>query len=162
MVKGNVRKCNQRYNNASSYSSWLRFKVCLQHILYSTLGAVVVLILLRLRLATHWMSSSGTGRRTEDWRVESGGYEDAGGWGHSAQGYTGHTWSLVMLTGQDEYLDREGFWFQQQTTQPCPCERRTTINSNNILFCWLTALQCLAQSSYSISILYILILRKYL
>ena len=29
----------------------------------------------------------------------------------------------------------ESFWFQQQTTQPCPCERRTTKNSHNILFC---------------------------
>ena len=156
MVKGKVRKCNQRYNDATSYSSWIRFKVCFQHILYSTPGTVVVLIWLRLRLATHWMSSSGTGRRTGVWRIR-------GCWRLRIL-CTGLHWTH-LVTGHragQEYLDREGFWFQQQTTQPCPCERRTTINSNNILFCWLTALQCLAQSSYSISILYILILRKYL
>ena len=147
MVKGKVRKCNQRYNDATSYSSWIRFKVCFQHILYSTPGTVVVLIWLRLRLATHWMSSSGTGRRTEDWRVEDTRMLEAEDTLHRV---TLDTPGHAHRPGQ-EFLDIkyvfliswEGIWFQQQTTQPCPCERRTTINSHNILFCWLTALQCL-------------------
>ena len=150
MVKGKVRKCNQGYNDASIYLSWLRFKVC--------------------PLLARWLCWSGWdwgwlptecqvlapvgGLRTGVWRIR-------GCWRLRIL-CTGLHWTH-LVTGHahrpgQEYLDREGFWFQQQTTQPCPCERRTTINNNNILFCWPTALQCLAQSSYSISILYIIIM----